>query len=58
MNRTFGGSKDIKDTNRAAPNNMRCGTFCLIFKSLKLKYAMLLTIKIERDNNNDNVKYK
>ena len=52
MNNTFGGSKDIKDITREIENSAKCGTFCLRSISLKLTYAMLLTINIDRETIN------
>lgn len=52
MNNTFGGSKDIKDITREIANSAKCGTFCLRSISLKLTYAMLLTINIDRETIN------
>ena len=52
MNNTFGGSKDIKDITREIANSAKCGTFCLRSMSLKLTYAMLLTINIDRETIN------
>ena len=52
MNNTFGGSKDIKDITIEIANSAKCGIFCLRSISLKLTYAMLLTINIDKETIN------
>ena len=58
MNNTLGGSNDINDMPSATAKSMTCGTFCLKLKSLKLIYAILLTIKTERVRINNMVNVK